>query len=255
MNSMKNFMNINYLIQSENKTLSDSHIQVRDIFVNYPVLIDLLLKLPYFSGNLKKPNTNMGKFQLYCLESYIQAPYTFRAIYILCEKGYYLESIILFRHLLEIFIQMRYFNKYPNKLEGHMIIKKDRISFKTIFDEFSIGYYDKYYATQFSEFAHGKKGKSLFRFEQIDSNKRIAIMGNYFNKVLASYIMSNVITLLYGYINFFEVFFPNNISRNHRPIMDELIEIKTRLQNFKDEHKKINPKSLEWHKHWDQLYF
>src|SRR5437868_13641283 len=72
-------------------------------------IIDAMLMLPYFNGTLESINTDRGNWQTYCVGQYAQGPYTLLSAYHLWRKAYYLETAVLLRHLLEVFVQMLYF--------------------------------------------------------------------------------------------------------------------------------------------------
>ena len=72
----------------------------------------------------------------------MEAPYAFRACYLLYERGYYLNAIIIFRNLLECFIQCRYAFNHKDRAgaiwSGQKVTinsKKRKITFKEMFDE------------------------------------------------------------------------------------------------------------------------
>ena len=74
-------------------------------------------------------------------------PYSFRAVSALAYRGYNPEGYVVLRHILEVFVQLRYFSIHRDLLRPHLEAKsaKGRVKFKTMFEEFSPGYYDDYY--------------------------------------------------------------------------------------------------------------
>lgn len=246
---MSELFGIKHLIISEKHTANISEQTLKGIFLNYPKIIDVFLKLPYFVGELDSSDTEKGAVQATCQVQYSQSPYTFWSIYSLYEKGYYLEGIILYRHLLEAFIQMRYFNKFPNKLKDHVLQVK-RVTFSAMFNEFSPGFYKRYYSNQFSEAVHGLWFKDIYRNDR--ENNRI-IMGNEFNEEAASYIMNLSFPLLYGFLNWFERFFPNNTLGDNEEVYKTFEESKEWISNAMQLHKKANLKSSEYYVHLENF--
>lgn len=53
------------------------------------------------------------------------------------------------RHLLEAFVQMRYLRRHLDRFEGH-VAGRQRVTFKTMFDDLSPGFYGKYYGQRLS---------------------------------------------------------------------------------------------------------
>ena len=149
----------------------------------------------------------------------LKLPYTIRAGSILIERGFYLESAVIVRNILEVFVQLRYFNKYRGKLNEY-VLKKKKIPLKTMFDEFNTELYSKMYFL-LCEAAHGNFGSSIFRTNYKSANEGTTIMGSIYNEVFSNYILNQLIPLTYGILNFIPVFFkqykglvPSNIESN-----------------------------------------
>ena len=138
--------------------------------------IDVLCKLPYFIGEKLEPKDAAKSVRSLCYVHYVQAPYTFRSLLTLYQQGYYLEAIVLYRHLLEVFVQLRYFHDHPEEYTAH-ILNSPRVSFKKMFESFSSGFYASHYSRQYSEAAHGIIQKSYFRFrpDGQDMNRWLAV--------------------------------------------------------------------------------
>lgn len=246
-------MNLDYLMDTELVTKVNTDGYLAGIAEHYPDIIDIFLKLQYFVGELDLVDTKFGQFQSFCFDSYIQAPYTFWVTFNLYQKGYYLEATILLRHSLEVFIQLKYFYKYPEKLKEHLIGRF--INFSTMFKEFtSKEFYEVHYGHLLSSFAHGKLAKNIYRLEQnIDS--RSIIMGCQFNPDHATYIINQTMPLLFGYLNLFSVFFPNNTLNQSGVHYTNYTESLDWLKLLMADHKKTFPKVLDWYEDIDSLIY
>lgn len=108
-------MSLSYLLQTEEETRAATRRELAGEHDHVPIIIDTLFKLPHLIGQLESINTPKGEVQAYCSECYVTAPYTFWCLYDLYERGHYAEAVILLRHLLETFVQMRYFWEFPQK--------------------------------------------------------------------------------------------------------------------------------------------
>lgn len=114
--TQSNYMSLYYLKRSERETQKKTQNSYGEILTGFNECLDAFIKLPYCFGKIEDPNTDRGNYQYICTVHYLQGAYTFWAFTSLFERGYYLESTILCRHLWETFIQMKYYGKYPNKI-------------------------------------------------------------------------------------------------------------------------------------------
>ena len=226
----------------------DTRSRLKGVLDNFPWIIELVFSLPYFRGESKDPETDEGIFESFCYSTYMQAPYTFWSIYDLYEKGYYLEAIVLYRHLLESFIQMRYFYKYPEKILVHIVAKsrKDRVPFSDMFNEFSDDIYKTFYGIILSGIAHGGIIKDIFRVDRTSKAEIRTILGCEYIENHATLITNITVPLLFGYINMFEEFFPNNIVKNDENISELILKAKEWLEFSMDSQKRSNPNSIDF---------
>src|SRR5262245_35531254 len=73
-----------------------------------PIVAEEILRLAlYHTGKLEPVSTPPGDVQAYCRGRYDQIPHTLLNAHDLWRRGQYLESNLLVRHLLEVFVQMR----------------------------------------------------------------------------------------------------------------------------------------------------
>lgn len=248
---MNNLFGYDHVPLNEKKTFEDTKKQFPGFEKGIPDLIDLLCKFRYFFGS--QSNIELEKdFQWFCEEHFIQAPYTFKVIYDLFFRGYYLESLILTRHLLEAFVRMKYFKKYPDKLKQHLTEKK--ITYKTMFDEFSPDMY-MWYAEQLSEAAHGVFFKDIFQTDRQNPNKQLVINGPQFNSIGADFVLTWIYTLFLAYLNSFIIFFPQNTLSSDSALKERLIKTIDVLKSIIDGHKKNQPNSLKFYLPFEKLIF
>lgn len=245
---MTRYLDLNYLLQNEVQTQQVTRSKLQGIYTNYPQIIDTFIKLIYFYGKLENPDSPRGSFQSMCVTHYAQAPYTFIVLYDLYEKGYYLEAQIISRHLIETFIQIKYFNKYPEKLEDQLLRK----NFKEMFEEFATGYYKKYYNIH-CDAAHGSLVKDIFRMDRSTTKNGRIRMGCEFNDKFASELINEVTAFIFGYFNIFQTIFPKNTLNKEDNIHDKFLNSKDWLLSCMEAHKKEYPQSQNWYKYIDLL--
>ena len=247
---MSNLFNLSYLIKSENRTRRQTQKILAGVHANFPKIINTFFKLPHFIGELELPESDKGTSQSISATHYFQAPYTFWILYYLYEKGYYLEATILYRHLVEAFIQIRYYDKYPAKIVKQL----KRKNFKIMFDEFAPGYYEKTYGL-LCDAAHGSRFKDFCRFERKSPTVGRTRTGCEFNAFLATSVINQSIALLFGYLNIFGNIFPKSTIKNNSTVHETLQDAKKWLIKAMENHKKECPKSLELYEHMDKFIY
>ena len=219
---------------------------------NFPSFLDTLLQLHYFSDREYDVETANGHFKSWCYHQYFRIPYSFRSIYILFERGHYLESLIIVRHVIEVFVQLRFFFKYPERLYPHLSNPNKRVSFRKMFDEFSSDFYSKWYIKHLSSWAHGGVGVLNFRFNLHSSENVEPVYGTPYDEFNAGIPVVNLIAFMYGYINFFPVFFPDFESQANSTFLTTYNDAISRLESYMNSHKEASP-GLEWFNWIDPL--
>jgi hypothetical protein len=168
----------------------------------YPRSVDALLKMNYYRGKLSPPGTDRGRFEFFASSHYEQIPYTLWAVYDLMSRGFYLEASILVRSLLEILIQLRYFDACPAALPPDISGIKDRskrVRFKTMFDSLAPGFYERYYGNLYSGIAHGKGWQMLFRFRSANDQFSV-VYGNSYDEEKATFVANSALPLILGFL-------------------------------------------------------
>lgn len=216
---------------------------------------DILLKLQYLKGHTVDPNSEEGIFQYFCSGHYLQAPYTFAAAYNLYGLGYYMETIILIRNLVEVLVQMRYFYRHKDKIDGHKQGVK-KIKFSVMFDDIAPGFYKRWYGDQLSAVAHGGPIKNLFRYQRKDGHIQTqVVMGCQYDELFAGVFTNYSTALFYAYLNQYFQFNPSAAADAGRypEIFQGFGEILGTLKNTIDAHKRQFPDSDEWYQGLDPL--
>ncbi|MDO8733775.1 MAG: hypothetical protein Q7K21_01270 [Elusimicrobiota bacterium] len=252
---MNNIMDLGYLITSENETKLITEKTIVKVPKHIPNIINTLFAINYCHGNLDDVETQSGVYQSFCCNRYITLPYTTWSIYSLWIRGNYLESVILFRHILEMFIQFKYFGIYPEKLGPHIAAKtsKDRVSFKNIFDEFSEGYYTKYYGRLLSSCAHGGIMSTYFRVDHHPRSGGKVYTQNEYVQEKAGYIMNQLFIILLGYLYLFPIIFPTNTLSDNSDISNLYDTTIKWFEHWWSDYKKQFPEANGWCQHMDKF--
>jgi len=247
-----NYLDLDYIIETEKDTLSTITENLQGLVEDYPKFLNMLLKLTYFADkgyDIEKPE---GSFKSWCYYQYVRIPYTFRSAYILVERGHNVEAVFLLRHIVEVFAQLRYFHQHPKKLKDHLS-GNSRLSFNTIFKDFSKDYYKKWYLKQLSSIAHGGVGVLHFRVDMHTPEDINIIMGSIYDEYHLGYVTNQLIAFFYGFICFFEVFFPRFREDTKDEILIDYDKILQLLEVHMESHKKANAKSIEWYEWTDPI--
>jgi hypothetical protein len=242
-NSMPNFLEI--VKSSKNtfeKTCNDKLDYFMDIFIRS---CDVLQQLWRVSNPPVRNSQDLMKdndfFQGLCFSRYVQAPYSLFCLIELWAKGFYTEAYMVYRSLFEAFIQMRYFYKYNCEAKSYSINENDldkqyKPNHKKIINELlnikhnESSYLYKFYQTYLCSASHGISKINETRFNvsalNIDIDIGTPFDGCVFNKEHAEVIATQTVLLILGYINYFQIFFSENI-------LDEIMESKALFEHFK----------------------
>lgn len=195
---------------------------------NHPGLLDIYTNMAYFLGDQPEPMESDANFYwFFAFQSYTQTPYTFAASFDLATRGYYTETVVLVRNIIEILAQLRYFQENRSALRQHYLGKKI-VSFKKMLDRFCPGFYDGCYGMVLSGVAHGRL--PVFRFDKT-GDQAIPRMGCQFDHRQADFVFRNLLYLLYGFLNYFPIFFPGNILGQEREMLDDVADAKRWIYN------------------------
>ena len=217
-------MNLEYLLETEKRTLDDT-LKIHGIsepFLNE--LVNLFFNLGHYLNEDYPIESDENHFHIFAYYTYIRMPYTIKSVGDLWLKGYYLESSILLRHVLESLAQLRYFSNHIDEIRGHLVNGK-RVTFRTIFNSIIPGFYKNYYGRLLSGFAHGSTITSLFHEDRSSATLSIIIHGTKFNEKHSHFIIKQTLAYGYGLLNYIDIFFPSIISK-----IDNLL--KDRIENL-----------------------
>jgi hypothetical protein len=251
-NGTRRLFGIDDLLTSEARVAAHTDDLLDDIVRNYRGLIDVLLNLPYFWGKPEDAETTEGSFRAYARGHYLQAPYTLWTISRIWRSGHYLEANILLRYVLEIVVQLRFFQRYPEELANQFMPGRG-VRFLKMFDEFAPGYYREYYGNVFSALAHGKTGPFIFRYERQETGSHRIRMGCEYDHDSATMVMNHVLVLIFSFFNLFPLYFPDNTLTSDSEMAADVSDAVRWLEGVMRVHKEGFPDSLPWYRHMDKI--
>jgi len=146
---------------------------------------------------------------------------TYKAVYNLIHQGYYTESAILLRSIVESLVRMKYLHKQKDidlvntAFAGHYGYKgkKFRAKYITMFDSVAPGLY-KYYR-MLCDMAHGSFAAHALKIAERDyEQKKITLDdGLIFKLEESSYVVNQFSVYLFAHIKFMFLIFPE-IEKN-----------------------------------------
>jgi len=243
------YMSHAYLRQSEGVAFREFGETWEGIEALMPELIDTLFRLSYFAKQ-QEPQPEDG-FAYFASERFMRAPYTLRSLWILAGAGYYFEATAIVRHMLETFVQLRYFAKHREKLVRHMtsVKSRERVQFKTMFDEFAPSYYENHYRV-LANLSHGGVALSVLSgMEKATdaSGQMLSPIGCKFSVDDSSFIVNHMLMITSGYLRHVPEWFTK-----YRTLVDADSENMrtrdvTRLDEWRKGQRASAPRSHGWH--------
>jgi hypothetical protein len=239
----KRYPDFQHVVQTEEQVLGETRRFFGEREWKLVYVINDFLKLPYFNGAVEPSGTNQGDWQAYCVGHYAQMPHTMLSVYRLWRQGYYLETSALLRHLLEVFVQMRYFERNLGRLRQHWTgtNRRDFVMFRAMFDELAPNSYELVYK-QFSKFAHGNLNL-MFRAQIVapaimqSKPMMYPFSGSQFDEVSAIFMHIYITGLMLGFVNYHPVAFPQNTVNSNSEFSEDLAHTKEWLEAIFDEGK------------------
>ncbi len=199
-----------YLQETESKATVATAAQLRGISTEFPGIVDALLRLPCFF-QLAPDETGFGPWAQLILTS---AGHTAAAAFSLWNRAYYLESMFLVRHLVEVLAQIRYYHSRRGAFLRHQRAAHERaggklsegaqakhIGFAEIFGKVAPRFHKTHYGALLSGMTHGGFAALIMRFEFKGPNEPVKpTFGCIFSEDRAGIVASYLTLTMYGLI-------------------------------------------------------
>ena len=210
-----NLISLDFLLHSEEQTVNNTLSFLGEDSTEFINLVNIFFRLSYHYKENITPDSDEHYFITDASSKYMRLPYSLHTIHDLWLKGYYLEAMIVYRHILEGMVSLRYFYNHKDKIKAHLGITapRKRVTFHTMFEEIATGFYKLYYGKIFSDIAHGGPSASLFRAEYFSPINGNIIMSCEFNLEHSRLVARPTMLVSYGYLNYISVFFPSIMSK------------------------------------------
>ena len=146
---------------------------------------------------------------------------TYKAVYNLLHQGYYTESAILLRSIVESLVRMKYLHKQKDidlvntAFAGHFGYygKRFKVQYKTMFDSVAPGLY-KFYRI-LCDMAHGSFAAHSLKIADIDYKQKQYTLDNglVFKLKASTFVINQFIAYLFAHIKFMMLVYPE-IEKN-----------------------------------------
>jgi hypothetical protein len=239
----KRYLDAAFVKQTEEQARNATRAAFGDTDLGLDSILDTWFKVHLFPGEREPVTTHQGGFQSYAYFHCLQSPYTLLSAVELWRRAFYVESSILLRHSLEVFVQLRYFEQHPELCLNHVTEQsKGRVRFQTMFDDVAPGLYDAY--RNLSRIVHGNLVFG-FRGDMSASTSHGAqhtvpvVAGAQFDLNLGMLVHTFLIITMLGFLNYYQRFFPKNTIDSDVTVAAELSEAQKWLVSVV-EHKRNN---------------
>jgi len=249
--SSERFMTYEYLLQT---ALTTEAVTRRELQTERHLeALDVLLRFPSFCGGSSTPDDDW--FPWWCSMQYCAVGHSTASLFDLWQRGFYVEATVLLRHVLEVFIQVRYFHGHRSELRNHLTSteRKNRVRFKTMFELFAPGYYDQYYGLLLSGVAHGGLPSTTMRLDLSKGQQATAILGNAYNEKYATWVLNQLTAVLFGLLKLFPEFFPQYPDLVDTESSQARIASLQWLSQVMSSHRQGQPRSASWYESIEKL--
>ncbi len=208
--------------------------------------IDLLLYGIHHLRNLDKDTLDeTGEFKNHKLAmrsivyyNLYHTSLTYKAVYNLIHQGYYTESAILLRSIVENLVRMKYLYKQKDidlvntAFAGHYGYKgkKFKVKYQTMFDSVAPGLYEYY--RLLCDIAHGSFAAHMLKIGKRDSEQKKIILdyGLIFKLEESTYVINQFSVYLFAHIKFMMLIFPEIEKNMTRPYANKYHKTISKLE-------------------------
>lgn len=213
-------MTYQYLLDTQSSTAWHTAQEYHGMAMNMPRVLDTLFQL----SHMHRFQPDETVFVFWAQNALWGAPYTASDIYALWLRGSYLEAVILLRHLVEVLVQLRFYNDHREAYLSHLRYdmrrrgaplppngpRPQRPVLRTMFEAVAPGFYDDHYGPHFSNTAHGGLMSTVFRSESVPGVEQVHqhVPGAHYSMRNASNLLTYFLPVLHGLLRIHSVLPP-----------------------------------------------
>jgi len=187
--------------------------------------IDALLIIQYaFIVPDQAVPTALQRVQMLAQKWLYLSIFSFHASLSLAEQGFYSQSIILNRNLLEHLVTVRYLADKPDQIDRLQMVSKrvpNAVTLRHRFDYVIPGYYELHYKFS-SEFSHPSHGSHVLKIQPDGAGGYIVDMGISFNPELMSLCLNELAMLLAGFLKAYSTKFRSALQYRSTPDIEHV---------------------------------
>lgn len=242
------------MIESEYIKKQKTRNSIPGFYYIFPIIMNVLLKLPYTRGNLCKSTDKemlliQDLFQFYIYD----IAFKIRNIVVLMEIGSYADATILFRTLVENFIIYKYFIKKKDGIGlSNYYERNTSKSIKDIFEAEIPGYYDDIYSG-LCKASHGDPLlQGIFR-GNMSKDKPLKTNINNINVNFFSYIVNQLFPIIIGVIELYKLVYPQNILESSKQEKEQVDIIYKFINDDIEDRKKQFPLQFKLIEYYNKI--
>ncbi len=241
-------MNSAALFRTETETVAATTARLAGLERELPKILDTFFLLMYATGEQDKANPDRMAFHSLAWNTFLEVPYTIRCCYLNAALGYYGQSLILLRHLLEATAKVEYARKNNGLSERIWAAPGDAggdlkpLSISSIFA--GIGrteLYNTIYGT-LSTMTHGGATIGMFRLQREAGEVTQVRQAMAYDEFHGTYVMNMLLTIALALMYRFPLCFPKGWEKADEETRKSYDASLLWLEQCRDSLLKVNPK-------------
>lgn len=206
----RTLMTIDHLRRTQLNAITETNARLSGLTKGMPTISNAMFQL---AQHLRLEGGSVA-FNWWALNLLVSVPYTTTELFDLIVRASYFEATILYRHLLEATVQLRYYHEHTQRFESDNRWEQQRAglkkgepkgtrpSFKLMFEHVAPGHYEAFYSKWFSSAAHGGIVSSIFRFG-MKLDEVAHTPGAHYDGTQAAFLLTHMSPILHGLLRMY----------------------------------------------------
>jgi hypothetical protein len=220
------------------------------MYDKFNAAIDSLLIIQYaFIVPDQPAPTPLQRVQMLAQKWLYLSIFSFHASLSLAEQGFYSQSVILNRNLMEYLVTVRYLADMPDQIDRLQMVSKkvpNAVTFRQRFDYVIPGYYEPHYKLS-SEFSHPSHGSHVFKIRPDGTGGYTVDMGISFDPDLMSFCLNELTMLLAGFLKAYSTKFRSALQYRSASDIEQVRASIAALLDLLNAHIALKGGENTWH--------
>ena len=221
------------------------------MYCKFDAAIDALLLLQYALRLPDEPaSTPLQRVHTLAQKWLYSSIFTFHSSLALAEQGFYTQSIILNRNLMEHLVTVRYLADKPEDIDRLQMVAtkiKNPLKIRDRFEYVISGYYDLHYKFS-SEFSHPSHGSHVLKIQPDGAGGYNVDLGITFNVEWMSLCLNELTMLLAGFLKAYATKFKDVLRYRNISDIDRTRDATKELLEILYSHIALKGGKNTWHK-------